>query len=141
MKPSKKGLYNKYTVINNVTNEEVKDCFVLKPTSDEAAKKALLYYAEICGNEQLANDIKSWLNNEVCEHFIPRECIVNLPCTIGDDVWDEYGHHFVIEKIEILNDGKKIFRCGNPGTDDYMAFHDFEINKSIFFTPQNIEKE
>lgn len=56
------GLYSKYTVINNQTGLEVSDCFVLKPTKDEAAKLALLYYAEICGNEDLRNDIKAWLD-------------------------------------------------------------------------------
>ena len=58
------GLYPKYTVINNQTGLEVYDCFILKPTKDKAARLALLYYAEICGNEQLANDIKLWLNND-----------------------------------------------------------------------------
>ena len=57
------GLYSKYTVTNNLTGLEVYDCFVLKPTKDEAARLALLYYAEICGDELLANDIKLWLNN------------------------------------------------------------------------------
>lgn len=56
------GLYSKYTVINNQTGLEVSDCFVLKPTKDEAARLALLYYAEICGNEDLRNDIKAWLD-------------------------------------------------------------------------------
>lgn len=57
------GLYPKYTVTNNRTGLEVYDCFVLKPMKDEAARKALLYYADICGNEVLKNDIKAWLNN------------------------------------------------------------------------------
>ena len=56
------GLYSKYTVINNCTGLEVYDCFVLKPMKDETARLALLYYADICDNESLANDIKSWLN-------------------------------------------------------------------------------
>ena len=58
------GLYPKYTVVNNQTGLEVYDCFVLKPMKDESARLALLYYAEICDNEQLANDIKLWLNNK-----------------------------------------------------------------------------
>lgn len=57
------GLYPKYTVINNYTGLESYDCFILKPTKDEAARLALLYYAEICGNETLKNDIKIWLND------------------------------------------------------------------------------
>jgi len=31
---------------------------------DEAARLALLYYAEICGDEALKNDIKAWLNSD-----------------------------------------------------------------------------
>lgn len=58
------GLYSKYTVINNQTGSEVYDCFVLKPMSDEPARLALLYYADICGNENLKNDIKEWLGNK-----------------------------------------------------------------------------
>ena len=57
------GLYSKYTVINNWTGLEVYDCFVLKPMKDEAARLALLYYADICDNEALKNDIKAWLNS------------------------------------------------------------------------------
>lgn len=60
-----------------------------------------------------------------------------VPCVPGDDVWDKYGYHFVVEKIELLKDGKKIFRCGNPGTDDYMAFFEDEINERVFFVPQS----
>ena len=55
------GLYPKYTVTNNHTGLEVYDCFVLKPAKDEAARLALLYYAEICGDEELKRDIKAWL--------------------------------------------------------------------------------
>ena len=55
------GLYPKYTVINNQTGQEVYDCFILKPMSDEYARQALLYYADICDNESLKNDIKAWL--------------------------------------------------------------------------------
>ena len=57
------GLYPKYTVTNNQTGLEVYDCFVLKPMSDESARLALLYYADICGNEALKTDIKAWLGN------------------------------------------------------------------------------
>lgn len=57
------GLYSKYTVINNHTESKVYDCFVLKPLKDEAARLALLYYANICDNETLKNDIKTWLND------------------------------------------------------------------------------
>lgn len=57
------GLYPKYTVIKNDTGKLVTDCFILKPKSDEVARKALLFYAENCGNEQLANDLKCWIES------------------------------------------------------------------------------
>lgn len=63
------GLYSKYTVINNRTGLEVYDCFILRPMSDESARLALLYYADICGNENLKNDIKMWLTTDRNKDF------------------------------------------------------------------------
>lgn len=63
------GLYSKYTVTNNRTGLEVYDCFILKPMSDESARLALLYYADICGNENLKNDIKMWLTTDRNKDF------------------------------------------------------------------------
>lgn len=59
----KKGLYNKFTVINNETGEEVKDCFVLRPEIDYAARQALETYALCTPNKELMVDIYNWLNN------------------------------------------------------------------------------
>ena len=55
------GLYGKYTVVKNSTGKLVTDCFVLKPSSDETARKALLFYADNCNIPQLSADIKEWL--------------------------------------------------------------------------------
>ncbi len=55
------GLYGKYTVVKNSTGELVTDCFVLKPSKDETARKALLFYADNCKIPQLSDDIKEWL--------------------------------------------------------------------------------
>lgn len=60
------GLYPKYTVIDNRTGSEVFDCFVLKPTTDYAAKQALLYYASICKKDELKRDIYLWLCEGSC---------------------------------------------------------------------------
>ena len=57
----KDGLYGKYTVVKNSTGKLVTDCFVLKPSSDETARKALLFYADNCNIPQLSADIKEWL--------------------------------------------------------------------------------
>lgn len=60
------------------------------------------------------------------------------PCKIGDVVRDEIADYtFHVEKIEAFpykgDEGKTHFlmRCGNPGTDDYMAFWDFEVGEKI----------
>ena len=70
-----KGLYAKYTVINNDTGLSVPNCFVLKPMKDEAARLALLYYANICDNRYLANDIKLWLTPVVDKTSFDEESV------------------------------------------------------------------
>lgn len=59
---------------------------------------------------------------------------------LGDTVWYRYGHSFVVEKIEILKDLGVLYRCGNPGTDDYWAFYESEIGKEAFYTKEEQEK-
>lgn len=56
-----KGLYGKYTVINNDTGEEVTDCFVLRPKKDMAARAALKAYARATEDIPLAEDILHWI--------------------------------------------------------------------------------
>ena len=56
-----KGLYSKYTVIDNTTHEVIQDCFVLRPDKDPTAEDALLFYAEATQNEELAVDLAHWL--------------------------------------------------------------------------------
>lgn len=52
-------LYNKYRVTEN--GEQVEDCFVLEPESDEAARIALHTYAAAIDDDELAADIREWL--------------------------------------------------------------------------------
>lgn len=59
---------------------------------------------------------------------------------LGDTVWYKYGNSFVVEKIEILKDLGVLYRCGNPGTDDYWAFYESEIGKEAFYTKEEQEK-
>lgn len=57
-----KGLYPKYTLINNETGKNAEgEYFILKPLQDPAAVKALLAYAEHTHNKLVANDIRDWL--------------------------------------------------------------------------------
>ena len=55
------GLKLKYIVYTCDTGEIVDGCFVLRPDKDEAAKVALLAYAEATDNKQLASDIRNWI--------------------------------------------------------------------------------
>ena len=56
-----KGLFNKYTIINNETGEEVEGSyFVLKPETDKAARNALRIYACLTENKNLAEDLFKW---------------------------------------------------------------------------------
>ena len=66
--------------------------------------------------------------------------VILPPCDIGQTVYTRYGYSFKIEKIEVLEDKKILFRCGNDGTDDYMAFYDFEIGTDVFLTKEEAEK-
>lgn len=53
-----KGLYNKYTVINNATGQPVEDfVFVLKIT-DPVARDAMVYYAQATDNPELATELE-----------------------------------------------------------------------------------
>lgn len=58
--------------------------------------------------------------------------LVQLPCKIGDKVRDKIADYvFTVERIEIGHKAGTLFRCGNPGTQDYTAFYDFEIGEKI----------
>lgn len=67
--------------------------------------------------------------------------IIAPPCDIGQTVYTRYGYSFKIEQIEVLKDKKILFRCGNDGTDDYMAFYDFEIGTDVFLTEEEAEEK
>lgn len=57
-----------------------------------------------------------------------------MPCKIGDKVRDSTGHIFTVKKAEMFTYGgdvSMLFRCGNDGTDDYMAFSADEIGDRI----------
>lgn len=58
--------------------------------------------------------------------------LVMLPCKVGDKVRDKIADHiFTIETVALGHKAGMLFRCGNLGTEDYMAFYDFEIGESI----------
>jgi hypothetical protein len=60
------GLYGKYVVFNNEAEDLVgplDGCFVLRPVTDPAARKALSAYAEAVHKEnpEFASDLRQWL--------------------------------------------------------------------------------
>ena len=56
---SRSGLFEKYNVEKD--GETVESCFVLEPRSDPAAREALIRYAEETDNEELAEDLRTWV--------------------------------------------------------------------------------
>ena len=56
-----KGLYDKYEVRRKETGEICEGCFILRPTTDEAARIAVATYAYATHNPQLRIDILRWL--------------------------------------------------------------------------------
>lgn len=79
-------------------------------------------------------------NHERANYLLANGVIVP-PCDIGQTVYTRYGYSFKIQRIEVLEDKKILFRCGNDGTDDYMAFYDFEIGTDVFLTKEEAEAE
>lgn len=58
--------------------------------------------------------------------------LVILPCKVGDKVRNKIcGHIFTVKTVELGHKAGTLFRCGNPGTDDYAAFYDFEIGEKF----------
>ncbi len=53
------GLYTKYQVWKD--GQSVTDVFVLRPNNDPAAKEAVLRYAEVTPDQELASDLRNWL--------------------------------------------------------------------------------
>ncbi|MFK3938918.1 hypothetical protein ACI2JA_15570 [Alkalihalobacillus sp. NPDC078783] len=72
-----KGLYEKYTVINNETAKPVEGfTFTLSPEKDPAAAYALKKYAEMTTNEQLATEIECYIESMemIGTLKMPQEC-------------------------------------------------------------------
>ena len=67
--PDQKGLYSKFVVYENDARGlgglgmEVTDCFVLRPEQDASALAALMHYAALTPNEELAADLEAWIRS------------------------------------------------------------------------------
>lgn len=71
--------------------------------------------------------------------YLLENGVIVPPVKIGQTVY-HFGYSFIIKKIEMLQD-EIIYRCGNLGTDDYMAFCESDIGKTVFLTKEQAEKE
>jgi hypothetical protein len=62
MSENEKGLYKKYTLINNETGKEIEgEAFILRPDRDDTALVAMEAYAEATENQSLKQDLKAWV--------------------------------------------------------------------------------
>ena len=82
-----------------------------------------------CDTEQAVLQLASYESAEKLGY------LQRLSCRIGDRVRDVNADYvFTVQKIEIIElDGEKtvLYRCGNPGTEDYMAFFEKELGKTV----------
>lgn len=69
---------------------------------------------------------------EFVADYLLEAGVIVLPVKIGQTVY-HFGYSFIIKKIEMLQD-EIIYRCGNLGTDDYMAFCESDIGETVFLT-------
>jgi len=89
------GLYEKYDVRKD--GEPVRDCFVLEPELDSAAREALIRYAEATDDDQLAEDLREW--------------VIEI-CTRGSETGERYAYSEVtntwyrVTEWDGLGDGK-----------------------------------
>lgn len=71
------------------------------------------------------------LIEEIVDDLIANGVVV-LPCKPGDRVrhlvWE---HDFVVNTVELGHKAGILFRCGNPGTEDYTAFYEDEIGERV----------
>lgn len=65
-----KGLYSKYEVRKRSDGTFVDNCFVLRPDRDDAAITALLAYANATSDDQLAQELREWVEEawDMCQH-------------------------------------------------------------------------
>ena len=60
--PAGDGFKVKYRVYKARNGEPVEGCMVLRPDKDFASRMAIKSYAAYCGNPELAEDLRLWMN-------------------------------------------------------------------------------
>lgn len=120
----------KYTINNVMCNHTLRTVDYL------LANGVFILPEDLRGTEEFS--ISAFI--EAMQMYKEKDRYIKPPCDIGQTVYTRYGYSFKIQRIEVLEDRKIIFRCGNDGTDDYMAFYDFEIGTDVFLTKEEAEK-
>ncbi|AMM45002.1 carbamoylphosphate synthase [Bacillus phage SP-15] len=83
MRDQDRGLYNKYTVIDNSNGQTVdRPTFVLSPAQDPAALRALKTYRDYTTNKKLARDISEWIDN-ISKDFVVHKIKVQGDLIVG----------------------------------------------------------
>jgi hypothetical protein len=116
----------------------------MRYTTKRNGKNVIPLLMAVCGIDlpywriDRADDLHSYLSGDAADKLAAYEDaeeqgrMVILPCKVGDKVLDKIADHiFTIQTVELGYKAGTLFRCGNPGTEDYMAFYDFEIGENI----------
>lgn len=102
-------------------------------------KEKLIELLQNCSiKTQVTGDISYKSAYEKIADYLLKNGVIVLPVEIGQTVY-HFGYSFIIKKIEMLQD-EIIYRCSNLGTDDYMAFCESDIGKTVFPTKKSAEK-
>lgn len=93
---------------------------------------------ENCYHKKACINGANYRNAKKYRQYIDESLIIELPCRVGDTVW-YYDHSFVIENITIYAN-RVVYRCGNSGTEEYMAFDNNDVGKTVFLTREGAGK-
>lgn len=102
-------------------------------------KEKLIELLQNCSiKTQVTGDISYKSAYEKIADYLLEAGVIVLSVKIGQTVY-HLGYSFKVEEIEMLQD-EIIYRCGNLGTDDYMAFCESDIGKTVFLTKEEALK-
>lgn len=94
-------------------------------------------------------EVCEYKGDMLCDYFKDKSLFVELPCKVGDTVWEVYAkgseytkieqgvHSLKVDLIYINND--IIIHCVNENSSAHMVLSDF--GKTVFLTKEEAEKE
>ena len=128
MSDQKKGLYGKYIVKKADTQEQVENCFVLKPDVDPAALKALKIYVEATSNHRLKKDLVDWI--DACEKIFKGRRLKAI-AEIDPPKCELCGEDMI--KYAYMEDGWWLY--WDCAKEDHIGHHLVDIDWSAIFHP------